>query len=165
MCERSRLVKDHRTCLGKGIHEVRSLDQDAFARCAANASEEGERHADDQRAGAGDHEEHQGAVEPGRERAGEISAKKGRENREGECCDYHDRRIDSGETCDESFAVRLAFPGMLHQLDDSGYGALAECLGSADADDSGEVYAAGKDLIPGFKFTRDAFAGKGLGVH
>ena len=165
MSQGTSLVEHHRRGLGKGVHVIGSLDEDAFARSAAYASEEGQGHADDQRAGAGNNEKHQRTIEPGRECTCEITAEKGREKRQCERCEHHDRRIDAGEAGDEGLAMRLAFACVLDKFDDARDRALTVCLGGAEADDSGEVHAAGKDLVAGLKLAGDAFARKGLGVH
>ena len=64
----SRLVEDDGLCLGEQIHHVGTLDQNTMPGSSADTPEEGEGHADNQRAGARDNEEQQGAVQPCRER-------------------------------------------------------------------------------------------------
>ena len=68
---------------------------------AVNAAEEGERDADDQRAGAGNHEDHQGAVQPGRENLHEAAAEKGRDDRQDQRDADHDGGINAGEAGNE----------------------------------------------------------------
>ena len=62
------LVEDHCTHLCEDVHVVGTFDEDTFTRGASDASEEGERHTDNQCTGTTDHEEHEGAIEPCGER-------------------------------------------------------------------------------------------------
>ena len=65
------LVEDYRLQLGELIHKVGALDQDTFLGGAAQSAEERERNGNDQRAGAGDHQEQQRAVNPSDPLAGD----------------------------------------------------------------------------------------------
>ena len=67
MCQGARLVEHDGIDLRQHIEIVGTLDQDALTRSTANATEERQRHADDQGTRATDDEEHQGAIEPSRE--------------------------------------------------------------------------------------------------
>ena len=71
MGQRARLVEHHGAHAGQHVHVVGTLHQDAAARGSADAGKERQRHADDQRTGTADHQEHQRTVEPGDERFAE----------------------------------------------------------------------------------------------
>ena len=163
--QRARLVEDDGPHAGEGVHIGGTLDEDALARSAADAAEEGERHADDQGTWTRDDEEHEGAVEPVGEGCGEMP----REHRRQQCqCDGSeddDGGIDACEARDERLAPRLVVAGMFHQSDDAGDGALAEDLGGAHLDDAGEVDAARDDLVARFHLSRQALARQGDGIE
>ena len=159
--QRARLVEDDGLHAGEGVHIGGALDQDAFARSAADAAEEGERHGDDQRAGAGDHQEHQRPVDPGSPGAREEGRHDGQQY--GQADD--DGRIDPREARDEMFAARLVFGGVLHQLEDARSGGLAEDADRPHAQHAAEVDAAGQDLVTRMHAARHAFARQGYGVQ
>ena len=64
MGERARLIEDHSIHLRQDVHEVGTLHEDTLAGSASDATEEGQGHTDDEGTGTGDHEEHQGTINP-----------------------------------------------------------------------------------------------------
>ena len=60
--QRAGLVEHHGIYLAEQVDIVGTFYQDAFARRAADAPEERERHADHQRTRTADHQEHEGTV-------------------------------------------------------------------------------------------------------
>ena len=107
----ARFVEDDGVDLGEHFEVVRALDEHALAACAADAREEAQGNADDERARAAHDEEDQGAVDPcapvGRDvERGE--AHDGRHDGEEDGGRDDDRRIDARKTCDERLRARLA---------------------------------------------------------
>ncbi len=75
------LVKHGNAGLGQGFEVVAALDQDAALGRAADAAEEGEGDRNDQRAGAADNQEGQGAHDPVQPVAQEQRRHKGQHQR------------------------------------------------------------------------------------
>ena len=72
MREGAGLVEDNGIDLRQDIHIVGTLDENTFPRGTPDATEERQRHTDDEGTGTGDHEEHQGTVQP----RGEVGSEK-----------------------------------------------------------------------------------------
>ena len=103
--QRAGFIERNRFDAGQRLEVVAAFEQDAAARRPADSGEERKRHRDHQRARAGDHEKDQRAVNPDTpRRTGEKRRKHGEQNRRAE----NRRCVDSGETGDEVFALRLA---------------------------------------------------------
>ena len=106
--EGSGLVEDHGAELRQNVHIAAALHEYALAGSSSETSEEGERHADDQGAGAGDHEEDQRAVEPVGEGRGETAGREhGRNQRQQHRRDDHNGSVDAREAGYEGFAAGL----------------------------------------------------------
>ena len=159
--ERAGLVEDHRFHAGECVQEGRTLDEDALPGGAADAAEEGEGHADDQRARAGDDQEHQGPVDPGGPFTREQRGKDGQQHGQAD----HDGGIDARKARDEMFAVRFVLGGVLDELEDARGGGFAEGLGGPDAQHAAEVDAAREDFVARGDAARQAFARQRHGVQ
>ena len=159
--EGASLVKDNGVYLGQGLKVVRALDQYADFRGAADAAEEGERHADDQRAGAGDNEEGEAAQDPvGPSTGHDASAEREQHGRTRD-----GRRVHAGEARDEVLGPRLLLAGVFDQLEDTAHRRLAKRLDCAHVHDAGQVDASGDDLVAALHMARDRFAGERRGVE
>ena len=137
------LVEDHRLHAAERVHEIGALDQDTLPGGTADAPEEREGHGDDQRAGAGYHQEHQRPVDPG----GPFTRDEGGNQRQQDGQAHDDGRIDLRELGDEALALGFVLRGVFHEVQDLRGGGLAERLRRADAEDAGKVHAPGQDLI------------------
>ena len=112
-----RLIEDHRSNPGQHIHIIGALDKDAFTRGTANAAKESQRYADNQGARTRDHKKHQGAIQPRCKSTREIAREQRRQQGQSQSSEDHDWCIDTGKSGDESLAPRLAFSGILHEVD------------------------------------------------
>ena len=130
--KRSRLVEDNGVDFCQNIQIVGSLHQNTFARSPTNATEEGQGNTDDQGTRTGNHQEHQGAIEP----SGEMATKQSGNNSKSDGCKDHDRCIDAGKFRDESLALRLMLAGVFHQIDNLRNSAFTKTLRGAHLDDS-----------------------------
>ena len=114
--ERARLVESDGVDLGEGLEIRRPLHEDALATGSADATEERQRHADDQGARTTDHQEDERAGNTLRPAvAEEQRADDGHEQRYA----HHDGRVDACEAADESLAARLLLAGVFHQFQDA----------------------------------------------
>ena len=145
--------------VGEGFEIVAAFYQNTVAGRATYAGEDAERDTHDEGAGARNGDKADGAVNPFGERA---KAGEGRHKGDGKG-DEHDCGGEyAGELCDELFAFGLFRLGVLHKVEDFGYGAFA--IGFCDADFKGGlgVYRAGKHIIADVCRAGDGFAGDGL---
>ena len=156
--QRARLVEHHRAELRQDVHIVRALDEYTFARGPADTPEEGQRHTDDQCAGARHHQEHQCPVEPCGERCPEVTRQQGRNHGQGHGGKHHHRRIHPCELSDKRLALRLFLTGILHQSDDFRGRALAEGLRGAHPDDTTQVDTSRHHLFAAEYLARQALA-------
>ena len=155
--QRAGLIKDHGFAVCQRFNVIRTLDQDALGRCAADAPEEGQRHGDHQRAGAGHDQESQRAVDP----VTPIAVQHQRRHDGQQHGSAHNRRgVDSGKTGNEALGARLFIAGVFHQLQNARYRRFGEGLGDADADQAGNVDTAGDDLVALGRIARQGFAGQ-----
>ena len=101
-------------------------------------------------------------MEPGGEGGGEaVSGQQRRYECQQEGGGDHNRGVDAGEAGDEGFAAGLAGVGVFHEPDDFRDGALAEGLSGPDAEDTGEVDAAGGHVVAFLDIPGQALAGEG----
>ena len=128
---------------GQGFQIVGALDEDALVAGAAQARKEAQGNADHQGAGAADHQEGQGAVQPGAPVAVKPRQQTHhrRQHRQGQGRPAHGGGIHPGELGDEVLRLGLVGAGIFHQLQDFGHGGLAEGPGGADLQHAGHVDA------------------------
>ena len=165
--QRTGLVEDHDLRLRKRLHVVRALDQHTGLARAADAREEAQRNADDQRTGAGDDQERQRAVDPDRPR-GRIARDQiddRRQNCQRQRRAAHGGGIDPRKFGDERLRPRLAGGRFFDQLQDLRDCRFAEVFRRADLQHAGHVDAAADDLLAGDDLTRQALAGQRAGVE
>ena len=155
--ERARLVKDHRFGLGQRLQVVAALDQDALPRRPANAAEKAKRHGDHQRARAGDHQERQRPVKPGRKRLAGDQRREGGQQRGQR---HHQRGIYPGKARDEPFGRGLAAGGVLDQVQNLADGRFAVRLGDRRRYQTRQVDAAAEQLLPRLHAPGDGFPGQ-----
>ena len=97
--DRAGLVQGHGPQLVPFLKVDAALDQDAFARGSGQSADDGNRRGDHQGAGAGNHQQHQGLVDP----VGPRSAEKDRRHdRHQQGHGEHDRRVDPCKLIDEA---------------------------------------------------------------
>ena len=154
------LVEHDGLHLGQGFQIVAALDQDTAAGSAADAAEEGEGNADDQRTGAADDQEGERTAHPDAPLAGEQAGQDGQSRR----ADADGGGIIPGELGDEVFRLGLFQAGVFHQLQNAGHGGLAEGLGYLHPQHLVLVYAAGNYIVAGTYPAGAALAGEGAGV-
>ena len=87
------LVEHHGIHLCQYVHKVGTFDKDASARSTADASEEGQGHADYEGTRTRYHQEHQGTIEPARHQG------------QGYRHEYHHWCVDTGKAGDEGLAL------------------------------------------------------------
>ena len=103
-------VKDNRACTGKLFQPDGTLDQDAGFSRAADSGEKGQRNADHECTGTGDHEEGQRTVNPVapfRDKPEEKGADQGREHGQRQCAEDNRRRINPCKAGNEVFRAGL----------------------------------------------------------
>ena len=134
---------------------------------AAEAREEAERDADDQRAGAGDNKERERAVDPHAPRGGIAHQKiddRG-QNGQRQRAVAHGGGVDAGKAGDERLGAGFVRAGVFHQLQNLGHRRLAEGLRGPDLQNTRHVDAAANDLVAGHHVAREALARPRGGVE
>ena len=165
--QRAGFVKHNSLDLRQSLKIVGAFDEDTFLARAADAGEEAERDADDERAGAADNEEGQRTVYP----LFPLCVKSGdetdyrRQHREGERAVTNGGGIYAGELRDERLGAGFAGAGVFDKLKYLGDGGLAELLGGFDFQNAGHVYAAAYNIVAGLGVAREAFTGQCAGVE
>ena len=161
------LIEDDDAGIGQLFQIGRALDEDAAGGSAADAAEEAQRDGDDQRAGAGDDEEGQGAVDPVAEAGGLAHQQQDHRREEGQrqCAVADSGGVDAGKAGDEVLGTSLLHAGVFHEVEDLGDGGFAELLGGADLQQTGHVDAAADDLVAALDVAGKALAGEGGGVQ
>ena len=160
--QRAGFVKDDRFDLRQRFQIVRALNQHALFARAADAREEAQRDADDQRAGAGDDQKRQRAVNPiaPLRRMPQHQPDDGRQNRQRQRAVTDGGRIHAGEFGDEVFGFGFVGAGILDQLEDFGDGGFAEGLRRLNPQHAGHVDAAADDLVACLCVAGQALAGQ-----
>ena len=155
--QRAGLVEDDRLRFGQRLHVVASFGHDARPGKGTDAAEVGQRDGDDQRAGAADDQEGQGAVDPDGRLVSEKRPDEGKQGGPGD----HGRSVDAGESGDELLALRLAGRGILHHLHDFADRRVLVGLHDLDLDDAGGVHRAADNRVSdsgmaGYRLSGDA---------
>ena len=161
MRKRACLIEDHSIDLSQDIHIVGTLDEDTLTRSTTNTTKERKRHANNKSTGTRDNKEHQGPIQP----CSEVTTKEHRQDGEGQGCENHDGRIDTGKTGDESLALRFALAGVLHKADDLRDGALAKSLRGTNKQDTREIDTARDDLVACIHIARQRLTCQGNGIQ
>ena len=160
-------VKDDGAGLRQRFQVIGSLDQNAGLARTADACKEAERDADDQRAGAADHQEGEGPVDPFAP-VGRLAEDEPDQRRKG-CqrggADHHHRRVIPGEAGDEVLGTGFAGGSVFHQVQHLADGGLAEDLCGPDVQNAAHVDAAADHFVSRPHVPRHAFAGQGAGVQ
>ena len=159
--QRAGLVEDNGSELRERVHERGAFDKDALPRGRADAPEEGERDGNHQRAGAGNHQEHQGAVKPGRP----ISRQERRDDSKQDRKPHDNRGIYPREPRDKAFAAGLVARRMLNQFQHLRGRRFAGGLFRPDAQHAAEVDAAGKHAVAGRHFAGNALPRQRDGIE
>ena len=158
--QRARLVKDDDLRLRERFQIAAALDEYAVARGSADAAEEAQRHGDDQRAGAGDHQEDQRPrpLTP-------IAADERGHHRQQHRGNDHAGRVHAGELGDEVLRARLLAAGVLHQIENFGNGRFAKRLRHPHAQKPALVDAAADDVVALAHVAGQALARQRRGVQ
>ena len=156
------LVKNHGVHTAERLHIVCALDQHADTRGPADAAEEAQRYRNDQRAGAGHHQEDQRAVDPIAPRAAPKQRGKQRQQHR---ADDHRRRIPAGKAGNDVLDTRFFLGGVLHQLQNPRHGALGIDTGGLHLQQPGEVDAARDHLVAHGHVHGHTFPGQRGGIH
>ena len=151
-------VEHHGIHLRKSLKVIRPLHQDAHARCAADAAEERQGHADDESARTAHDEKRKAAQNP---IAPRTEPDKRREHGQRKSCGADNRGVDAGESRDEVFGASLLLAGVLDQFEDAADRRIAERLGGANAKNAGHVHAAGNHFGARLDEARNGFPGQG----
>lgn len=156
--DRARLVeRDHLQRPGR-LEVGATLDQDAAARAGGQSTDDRDRGRDDEGAGAGDHEQHEGLVDrvqpaDAHQRGGQHRHRDG--NRE------HGRCVDGGEPVDETLCGRPRGLGLLDRVDDAREGGVGGGGGDPERQFAGLVDGAREDDVTRGLVDRQAFARDG----
>ena len=162
LCQGAGLIEYDGFGLSQRFHIAGALYQDAAAGSPADTAEEGERYADNQRAGAGNDQEYQGTLHPGAPGLGEEQGRNDRQ--QGGAC--HDAGgVPVGKPGDEAFHPGLLVGGVFHQFQDLGGGGFAVGALGLNRNDTGEIYRTADHRIALRLILRQAFAGQGGGIH
>ena len=127
-------------------------------RAAAATADDGDRRGDDQSAGAGDHQQYQGLVDPVKPCAAE-----GERRHDGNQHGHreHRRRVDAGELVDEALRGRTAALRGLHGMDDARERRVAGACGHLVFERAGLIDGSGEDLVTFGLLDGQALAGDG----
>ena len=125
----------------------------------ADAPEESEGYGDHECAGAGDHEEHQSAMDPFGE--GGAGEEQGREDRQGESGEDDDRGVEAGKSRDETLGRSLVRAGVLDEVEDARHRGGLELLRHFDVEQSAAVDRPGEDPVSDGHVPRHGLAGDG----
>ena len=158
----ARLIKDHRVRLGQRLQIVAALDQDALAGGSADTAEEAEGDGDDQRAGAGHHQEVQRPQYPG---APGTQPHQGGQHGKGYGAQHHGGGVIPGEFRNKVLRLGLFGSGVFHQVQNFGHGGLAEGAAHLHPQQTAEVDTAADHLVPGRHIPGHGLAGKGGGIQ
>ena len=168
-------VEYHGVGFGQCLQIVATLDQNAAAAGAADTAEKAQRHGDYQGAGAGDHQEDQGPVEPITPQRTRQKAWQGGDWDQGQSCcgqqeqrrrgNYHTGGVVPGKAGDEGLAGGLFLAGVFHQVQNFGHGRFLTGPGHPDPQHAGQVHAAADDGIACLHIPGGGFAGQSGGIQ
>ena len=161
------LIEHHNAGVGQFFQIGRALDEDAAGGSAADTAEETQRDGDDQRTGAADDQEGQGAVDPVA-KAGRLSHEQQhhrRQKRQRQCAVADSGGIHPGKAGDKVFCPSFFHAGIFHKVENFRDGGLAKFLGGAHLQQAGHVHTAADDLVPGVHVPGQALAGQGGSVQ
>ncbi len=143
------LVEDDGAEPGGGFEVLAAFDEDAGARGAGNGGHDGGRRGENERAGAGDDEHGDRAVD--------VVADEEDERGEGQ----HDGDEIAGETVERALDRGFALLGGFDELGDAGQRGFFADAGGFDDQGAGFVESADEDFVAGLFGDRHAFAGDG----
>ncbi|MCY1414360.1 hypothetical protein D9M71_298080 [compost metagenome] len=138
------------------FEERPALDQDAHPRRRGQAADDGHRRGDHQCAGAGDHQQHQGAVDP--VEPGAVERQR-RQDGGDDGDEDHRRRVDAREAVDEALGRRPRALRLFHRMDDARQGAVVGAARHAVFQRAFAVDGAGEQRFSRRLFHRQAFPG------
>jgi len=161
-CQCAGLIKDHDLGICQGLQIVAALYQNTDLGCAADASEETKRNGNDQRTGAGNHQEGQGPVNPSAEW---LLGNQRRQDRQRQSSEYHYRGIIPGKARDEILNTALLIACVFYKVKDFGYGGFPKFLCGLDVQDTGLVDTTADDLHSRLHLAGHGFSGQGRSVQ
>ena len=160
----------HRPALGEGAGLVQchgpdpagllqmdaALDEDAAPGCGRQATDHRHRRGNDQRARAGDHQQHQRLIE--RLQGGGIGEPR-QQHRHGQRQSEHGRRVARSKAVDETLGGRATGLRLLDGIDDARQHAVTGGCRRPDLEQVALIDGAGKDLVADALVHRQAFTG------
>ena len=155
--QRPGFVKHRNVCLGQLLQIVGTFNQHPPPGCAAHAAKESQRHGDNQRAGAGNHQERQRPLDPFRP----FPHKQRWNQRQQQCGQANRRSIPTGKTGNKPFRARLAFSGILHQAQNPRHCGAFVGAGGTQAKHPRLIHATAEHGIPLGNIPGDGFSRKG----
>ena len=156
------LVEGDRIALCKHFQIVGTLHQHATTRCASDSREEGKRNGDDERAGAGHHQEGEPSLNPHRPAA---KARKRRNQCQEQCRKHYDGRIHAGKAGDEVLGACLLLVRVFHQFEDAGHGRLTVFLRRSHFQPASQIDASRNQLVALGNLARHGFAREGRRIQ
>jgi len=143
---------------GGSFEESPSFDQHPIAGGRGQRRHDADRRGDDQGAGAGDHQQHQGLVEPRTPRS--CEKQRGHERHQhGE--KHHGRRVDPSELLDPLLSWRAARLSLLDHADDAAQRGVLRRTRDTEFEGACLVDGSREDLVPQRFAHRDRLAGDG----
>ena len=146
---------------GQGLHGNTVLKENALFTASTHTGEEGQRHAEYQRAGTAHNQKTDGGIQPVIPVTGEKGGDYG-SSRRGQ---NYDRRVNTGKPGDEPVNFRLACSSGLHGLQNSCDHGLTQRLFCSYDQLAQGVDTAGDDGITGMYHHGYGFAGNGCSIQ
>ena len=162
------LIKHYNPGLGERFQIVGTFDQNPGLAGASDSGKEGQRDADDQRAGTAGYQEGESAVNPTSPFGSKSHAKhthQRRQYRQSQSGIAHGRGIDSGKAGDKILGFGFAGGSIFHQIQNLGHSGFPEFFGGTDLENTGHIDATADDLISGLGLPGQGFSGQRCGVE
>ena len=160
--ESAGLVKGGHADVAQIVQHRAALDQDAPARSRADAAEVTQRNGNEQGAGAGNDQQHQGAVNP-LLKAAQAEERRQHGHQQGQTA--HRRSVPARQAGDEALGGSLAGRRVFHHFQNTGNGGFRKGSRDFHGQRAVKVDGPGMDLSAGGEAHGHGFAGQGRGVH
>ncbi len=155
------LIHDDGLDLAHGLHGLAALKEDPPLAARADTGEEGQRHTENQRAGAAHDQEGQSGVHP----FAPVAGDEGGDDRRQHGGAYYDGGVDPGKAGDEAVDLGLAGGGVFHAVQNAGDHGLGQGLFHPDGELTCGIDAAGDHAVSLGNGNRHRLAGDGGGVN
>ena len=154
MGQRAGLVERDLLDRGKGLEGVPALEQHAASRSAAERRDDRHRRRDDQRTGAGDHEQDKGAVNPVR-----VTIEDQTPNRQGHCAEDNDRGVDCRESLHQRLHRSFRLVRSLDKVDNPAHRRVRSRRCGPNGQTAVAIHAPGDHVAARFYISRDGLPG------